>query len=96
MMPPLTPPYRPHGTAEFLFDDFDDVPDNIQTLTVEAVLKPPRTEPAELDWLTASWDPTKPATVAYHYDGTLPAGWYKLWVRVNNTIVRECGPVRLT
>lgn len=95
-MPPLTPPYRPHGTAEYFFADMDDVPDNVQSLSVQACFIPPRTDPVEGDWLAASWDPTRPATVAFWYDGGLPAGWYRLWVRIDGTIVRECGPVRLT
>lgn len=95
-MPPIGPPYRPHGTAEYFFDDIDDAPDDHASKTVDAALKPARTEPDVGDWTAGSWDPSKQATIAWWYPGDLPAGWYRLWVRIDGTIVRECGPVRLT
>jgi hypothetical protein len=89
------PPYRPHATAEYFFVDFDDVPDNVRSQTVEACFLPPRTDPTSGDWSAASWDPTRQATAVFWYDGTLAAGWWKMWTRTNGTIVREHGTIRL-
>lgn len=89
-------PYIPHATQDFICADLTDYyPPAITSLTVQACLVPPDTDPTGPDWQTATWHPDKAATIAYEYPGDLAEGWYFLWSRVNNGQMYRHGRVRL-